>query len=284
MTMTEFSDSTQSKRALICLGSEQPEPAHLLYTGRLLKTLSFRPTLACFQSKNEPEHQCRQHIKQAAGYLGFDTYDQVILKDKPEQAIQRQLDRGKYKLLVLGASICAPGSQEQGLIQRLVEKAKASVLVVQNPPGQLRRILVCTGGHKSSELAVLAGLDLADASRSKLTILHIATAAPSMYAGLNAQDENLEQVLARQHPLSDHLREMAALAEKRGVDAKIELRHGVVVEEILRACDMNPCDLVIMGTRKPRSFLSRLALGRVSPQLITSSDRPILIVRQPIKL
>jgi nucleotide-binding universal stress UspA family protein len=254
------------------------------YTGHLLKTMSFSPTLACLQTRGEPEEPCRQYIQEAADQMGFNKYDQIILKDKPQRAILRQITRGNYQLLVLGASKCAPGSQEQGLKQRLVEKAKINVLVVQHPPQKLERILVCTGGHKASVLAVRASLEIAEASQSQLTILHIATAAPSMYAGLNAQDESLEQILARQHPLSHHLREMASLAEQRGIDAKLELRHGVVIEEILRACDMNPCDLVVVGTTQPRSFMNRLVLGRVSPQLITSSNRPILIVRQPIKV
>lgn len=76
---------------------------------------------------------------------------------------------------------------------------------------------------------------------------------------------------------------MAALTESYGVDARLELRHGVVIEEILRACEMNPCDLVVVGAKKRRSVLNRLALGRVSPPLITRSDRPIMIARQPVK-
>lgn len=278
--MTEFTQTTRPQPALICLGNTKFAPNRLKFIGNMLKILSLRPTLACQQSKNESEEDCRQRIRQAIDYLGIEPNDSIILRDKPERAILRQLDRHDYLLLVLGASDCSPHSQEHGLKQRLASKARTNVLVVQNPPEKLEQVLVCTGGHKVSELAVMSSLEIAAASKSQLTILHIATAAPSMYAGLNAQDENLEQVLARQHPLSDHLHEMAALAQNRGVNAKLELRHGVVIEEILRACDMNPCDLVVVGATNPRSFVSRLALGRISPQLISSSDRPLLIVRR----
>ncbi|MGD8604356.1 MAG: universal stress protein [Anaerolineales bacterium] len=281
--MTEIHKAPHPNQALVCLASENLAPGNLQFTGYLLKILSFGATIACFQTENETEQQCRKLMHQAADEMGLGSYDQIILQDNLERSIVEQLDRGNYQLLVLGVSSCATDGLEQGLKQRLAEKAKTSVLFVQNPPQHLQRILVCTGGHKASEMAVLTSMEIAEASQSQLTILHIATAAPSMYAGLDAQDESLEQVLARQLPLSDHLREMAALAEKRGVEAKLELRHGVVIEEILRACDINPCDLLVVGTTQPRSFLNWLALGSVSPQLITSSDRPILIVRQQIQ-
>jgi nucleotide-binding universal stress UspA family protein len=282
--MTELDDPTPVRRALICLGGTELEPSHLKFTGELLRILSFTPVLACIADDKDPDDLCDKQFERAAQFLGTTTYEKVIMKDKPERAILRQLNRGKYDLLVLGAAECAPGSHLHTLKQRLVQKSKTNVLVVQNPPDKIEHILVCTGGHKMSETAVLTSLELADACQSELTILHIVTAAPSMYAGLEAQDESLEQVLARQYPLSDHLHEMSALAEKRGIDAIVELRHGVVIEEILRTCDMNRCDLVVVGTTKPKAFLNRLVLGRVSPQLISSSDRSLLIVRKPIEL
>ena len=69
------------------------------------------------------------------------------------------------------------------------------------------------------------------------------------------------------------------MAEEHHVSAKLELRHGVVVEEILRACEVGDFDLVIIGSPEPRSIFERLALGQVGPQLLTSTKIPLLIAR-----
>jgi nucleotide-binding universal stress UspA family protein len=105
-----------------------------------------------------------------------------------------------------------------------------------------------------------------------------------MYTGLNALEEGVEEVLSRETPLAQHLKEAAQRAEESGVNAKIELRHGMVAEEILRACEMEAYDLVVIGSPDPRALLSRLTLGRVAPQLLASTPISILIVRSAVEV
>jgi nucleotide-binding universal stress UspA family protein len=100
-----------------------------------------------------------------------------------------------------------------------------------------------------------------------------------MYTGLPAVDEGLEEILSRDTPLATHLRAAAQLAEEKQVNARLELRHGVVIEEILRACEMGDFDLVVIGSPEPRRIFDRLALGQVGPQLLTSTKIPLLIAR-----
>jgi nucleotide-binding universal stress UspA family protein len=182
-------------------------------------------------------------------------------------------------LLVLGTSTREDSVPMSSLTRRLAECVDTSVLILRNPPSKLGKILICTGGHIASSYTVSVGIHIAKGTGSLATILHVASGAPAMYTGLPAIEEDLSQVLSRDAPLSSHLKEAATLAEESGVQARLELRHGLVVEEILRACDVYPHDLVVLGEHHPKPLLDRLVLGRVTPKVLPSSQRSTLIVR-----
>jgi nucleotide-binding universal stress UspA family protein len=196
-----------------------------------------------------------------------------------EGEILQELKRRPYQLLVMETSVSPVDQPASQLSHRLANRAEVSVLLVRNPPESIENILICTSGRPESTPAVSFGIKLAQAIKANATILYVASSTPSMYTGLPALEESLEQVLARESPLSDHLKEAASIAEAAGVETKLELRHGVVVEEIVRACEMKPNDLVVIGAPKPGALIELVLLGRVAPQLITSCKCSTLIVR-----
>jgi nucleotide-binding universal stress UspA family protein len=134
----------------------------------------------------------------------------------------------------------------------------------------------------ASILAVKWGIKLAKATQRNVTILHVVISAPTMYTGLSAIEEDLSQVLSRDVPLTQHLKDAALIAEEAGIKAKLELRHGLVTEEILRASEMWSHHLIVIGAPKPRSIFNRVFLGRVAPQLLASTHRSTLIIREGI--
>jgi nucleotide-binding universal stress UspA family protein len=112
-----------------------------------------------------------------------------------------------------------------------------------------------------------------------VTILHVVSSPPAMYTGLPAVEENLAQVLARENPLSQHLKEAANMASAAQVEAHIELRHGMVSEEILRSCDVKNHDLIVIGAPARRALLGKAFLGSIAPHLLASADCSTLIIR-----
>lgn len=100
-----------------------------------------------------------------------------------------------------------------------------------------------------------------------------------MYTGLPALEGSLEEIMSRDLPLSQHLKQAATLAEEAQVKARVELRRGIVAEEIVRACEVEPIDLIVIGAPRRWALINRLLLGRVGPQLIASMHCSILIVR-----
>jgi nucleotide-binding universal stress UspA family protein len=100
-----------------------------------------------------------------------------------------------------------------------------------------------------------------------------------MYIGLPALEEGLEEILSRDTPLARHLKDAVRKADSAGVGVKLSLRHGIVVEEILRACEKEHYDLIVIGSHEPGRILDHLAMGRIGPQLLSSVKTSVLIIR-----
>ncbi len=77
-----------------------------------------------------------------------------------------------------------------------------------------------------------------------------------------------------------HLQDLAQRLGKDGVSATPFIRVGAPVDEILRFCDDNKVDLVVMGTHG-RTGLKHLLLGSVAERVVRSSKAPVLTIRAP---
>ena len=225
---------------------------------------------------NEQEAEA---LASTLSYLSHEP-DQILqIPGKFKRVIFDELDPEAHELVVLGTS-AKPSRPGKSRLSRVVaEQIADSVLLIRNPPVEVKHVLICTGGHAASNTVLERGLALASCCGAEATILHVASSSPSMYTGLKALDESLADILQRDTPLAQHLREAAARAEAAGIRASLELRHGVVVEEILRAAELGSHDLIVIGAPEPRRLLTRLALGRVGPQLLTSARESLFIAR-----
>jgi nucleotide-binding universal stress UspA family protein len=265
--------------SLIGIGRETHDPNLMQYALTITKAMGLRPVLFHVSSTDEPSEEGEKFLANARAMLPSEDVEILHVEGNVEDEIVEELKRRPYQLLVIETSISDSDQPNSRLSQRLANRVEVSVLLVRNPPERIDEILICTGGHPESTHAVSLGIKLAQAIKANATILHVASSTPSMYTGLPAIEEGLEQVLTRESPLSNHLKEAASIAESAGVETKLELRHGVVAEEIVRACEIKPNDLVVIGAPKPGALIERLLLGRVAPQLITTSECSTLIVR-----
>ena len=100
-----------------------------------------------------------------------------------------------------------------------------------------------------------------------------------MYAGLPLLTEDLSHVMSRDTPLSKHLREIAVMADEAGVEAELELRHGMVADEIVRSCEMRDYDFIVLGAAKSGAGVDKWLLSEVMPHVLGSISCSILVVR-----
>ena len=263
-------------RSIICIGQRGPDAASIHFAELVTRALGMHLILLHVLSNRAPG----KDIIAATRQLLEQEPDQVIqASGNFEQIIQKELDPEEHELVVLGTSRSPGDRVATRLSQRLAERVADSVLLIRNPPSELKNILICTGGHEASNIVIDRGLALARATGARVTILHIAGSSPWMYTGLQALDETLTDVLGRNTPLAKHLRKAAERAQKAGVEAKLELRHGVVAEEILRAEEIGGYDLIVIGAPEPKRIFNRLALENIGPQLFSSATSSILVAR-----
>jgi nucleotide-binding universal stress UspA family protein len=205
----------------------------------------------------------------------------ILRRGVADAEILGEIRTGKYDLLVIGAREHRGSAGEMLLgdvTHRVVKGTPISALVVRGNAHKLQNILVCTGGPDAAAATVNTGAKLARATGSRVTLLHVTAAVPSMYTGLAQLGETLPDLLRTDTPTARHLRDCAALMQSHKVEAQLELRHGMPATEILRAIDRGHFDMLVIGA-SARHGLDRMMLDEVSLKLVAQSPLPVLVVR-----
>lgn len=270
------------KRALICVGQGEIDQDALSFTKDFVSAIDFHPVIFHVVSQGSSREKTDQLLMKVRDSIGIENAELRSIEGKLKVEIKKELKRDIYHVIILGTTERNPELPPSRLSQDIANRVSVSVLLLRNPPPKITEILVCTGGHTASSLVVMWGIKLAKATQENVTILHVVMRAPTMYTGLPAIEEDLSQVLSRDIPLTQHLKDAAIMAKEAGIKAKLELRRGLVTEEILWASEMLPYDLIVIGAPKPRSIFNRFFLGRVAPQLLASTHRSTLIIRESI--
>ncbi len=277
--MSRSTPAHPAERSIICVGDKETDPAAIRFAELVTRALGMELILLHATRTETADQEESQILTATRQYLRQDP-DQILqISGDFKRVIFEELDPRAHELVILGTSGGIGGQSVTRLSRNVAEQIADSVLLIRNPPEKLQRILICTGGHAGSDTVIERGLTLSACCGAEATILHVVSSSPSMYTGLKALDESLTDILLRETPLSKHLRGAAAQAEQAGIRASLELRHGVVVEEILRAAEVGIYDLIVIGAPEPHRLLDRLALGRIGPQLLASANASVFIAR-----
>jgi nucleotide-binding universal stress UspA family protein len=147
----------------------------------------------------------------------------------------------------------------------------------------IAKILVPSDGSKPAQKAARYAVDLAKQLKASIVALSVIDQR-SLIAQTVSATETARHTI---EPFEDYLREAAEgyvgeikkLCDKSGVAAKISIKMGHPVEEIVKEAKKSKANLIIMGSHG-RSALSATVLGSVSYGVIhNDSSIPILIVR-----
>jgi nucleotide-binding universal stress UspA family protein len=249
------------------------------FIASVLPLLELRPVLLHVIPSEDHADQAIRILQTAKDMLGIPDAENLHRTGDVAEEIQKELLERDYGLMILGAHGVSPGQPSTSFSQRLAMNVAQSVLLVRPPAETIKRMLICTSGGPTSDQLVAWGLQLASIADTPITLLHVASSAPGMFTGLPLLSEDLSHVLSRDTPLSNHLKGIAAQAEQAGVDAQLELRHGMVSEEIVRACEMQIYDLIVLGAAKSPASVDAWLLDEVTPQVLSSTACSILIVR-----
>jgi nucleotide-binding universal stress UspA family protein len=138
-----------------------------------------------------------------------------------------------------------------------------------------RRIVVATDFSECSRRAVDLAVDLAQALRANLEIVHVWELAPFMSMGI---DSGAELVTAIENSARSRLEDEVARVRKTLPSTTGVLRGGVAWDEIVRVAAEQLGDLIIVGTHG-RTGLRRALMGSVASRVVRASKVPVMTVK-----
>jgi nucleotide-binding universal stress UspA family protein len=204
---------------------------------------------------------------------------------RPADGILREADRLRSDIVVIGWR--GYGAFRRLLMgsvsRRVVEGARAAVLVVRRPAREIRRIVVGVDGSPNARRAVDLVARLAH-QRLAVTVVRVVEPRTVLTAG--RLPASLRSIV---------LRELAALNEglvrdarrdvdgavarlrRAGVTARGEVWRGAPLTGLLTVVDGTDADILVVGARAT-SGMKRALLGSVAAGALDRSPVPVLVV------
>ena len=144
---------------------------------------------------------------------------------------------------------------------------------------RIQRILVATDFSKASAKALTGAIDLAKASRAKLTIVHayvpFAPLVPEQYIEAGTWDRIDTET---QRWAERQLAKLAERARKSGVRVATQMVIGDPSGQIVRTARSLRADLIVVGTHG-RQGLTKFFLGSVAERVIATASCPVMTIR-----
>jgi nucleotide-binding universal stress UspA family protein len=142
-----------------------------------------------------------------------------------------------------------------------------------------KRILVATGGSPWSTAAVTYAIALAAHTGAELRLLTVLVLNP-VYALPDITMASDLVMSTIEHEGQMLLEQVAAQAERAGVEYIALSSWGNVPQTILETAAAEDCDLIVLGSRGLLGW-KRLMLGSISNVVAVKAERPVLIVKRP---
>jgi nucleotide-binding universal stress UspA family protein len=147
-------------------------------------------------------------------------------------------------------------------------------------------LLVPLDGSPRAERILPHVWDLAMQFKSKVIFLLVVEAplqfmAPSLCENIIQADvihDYIENYNRKKEEITAYLAGFREVFQKKGIEAKIFVEEGDVVENIIAVAKRENADLIAIASHG-RSGLSRVFYGSVAAGILQKIDRPILIIR-----
>jgi nucleotide-binding universal stress UspA family protein len=140
-------------------------------------------------------------------------------------------------------------------------------------------IIICLGGLGYGIAAENLGLEIASRIKAPVTFLHVVPPIDLDYPESRTVRDNWDHLGDTDTLLGRMLRSALDEAQKKGVQANLKLRQGIVIEEILSELKQGEYDLVCMGSPYSGHGLRQFYAPNVTAEVAEAIGCPVLTVR-----
>jgi nucleotide-binding universal stress UspA family protein len=166
-----------------------------------------------------------------------------------------------------------PGVSPASYLEILAAETK--FWVERELAGMYETVLVPTDGSEKSAVAVEHAIGVAKRNDATLHTIHVTELGHNSDALDEAEfGDTIERV---QKAGKDAVSEVAARANRDGVDVESTVTEGTATQAILNYVESHDIDIVVMGT-EGRSEAAREVIGSVTETVIRSTPVPVLTV------
>jgi nucleotide-binding universal stress UspA family protein len=204
----------------------------------------------------------------------------LVTVGPPVKEFIQQVQREGYDLIVIGyRKRSAMEKALKGCVAaQVAHQATTSVLIVRKGRQDIRRLLLGIGGEGFTTEISEWGARIAAALGAQATLIHVDSAPPLMYGGLEEVHQTLSEFLETDTPAVRALRQAAAVMENAGVEAEILLSYGITDRELLRTAQEGDYDLLILGSAWARPAIDRVVHENITRRILLHTQRPVLVV------
>jgi nucleotide-binding universal stress UspA family protein len=229
------------------------------------------------------EHEAEALLQDAAERLHIPAHLPVVRHKVPgdaQQAILEIAQQAAYDLVIFGRlnrplKRLLPVPRSRTIAQRLT----SSVLRVHGSGEPIRHILFASGGNYHTFTNVRMLMPLAAALSAEVTVLHVLSQEQICFELIPDTPTAQADFPHSDRPEAMVLRETVDMLHQQGIAARLHVRIGSVVNEVLAELTSGGYDLLVVGEHRVSSALDRMLLEDISSTLLDSSPLPVLLVK-----
>ena len=137
-------------------------------------------------------------------------------------------------------------------VGQLIHVAPATIWVARGKPAMLRRIVVGVSGGPQTEEDVRLAILIAEAFGASITLVHVVSQLPLVFVTPDEYRMSLRSSggLGAMDPAIAGVTQAEQLVRAAGVPVTVELRAGIVLDELQAACAGKDADLLIVGAHQ----------------------------------
>lgn len=268
-------------RILIATGGEPYSDVAVRMGAYVVATTGAAPTLLAVRPPRTAHSESLRVLSRATGLLeATPNLKTGVCAGNPAEEIVREAEAGDYDLVILGERP-RPHVVRRILgstVERVIARSPCPVMIARKAT-PLHRVLVCEGGSRLPLLQrlILRLAPLLDGA-SHIMVLHVMShiAAGPGVSGWELQ-AGAEDHIHHRTPEGELLLKDVKTLAGAGLRSKVKIRHGLVVDEIVREARDGDYDLVVIGAHRVDGW-QRLLLDDLSHQIIANTTQSLLVV------